>query len=124
MGIASGPIYAAGETVFSAEKVRVFVARAIEVSRDGLSVSEFSELLFALLRISVAAADSFPADGAEKRQWVLSAVGILFDEVADRIIPAYAYPFWVMFRPAFRALTLRLAAGAIETILPLVRSAE
>ena len=51
-------------------------------------------------------------------------VGVFFDEVADGLAPIYAKPVWFLLRPAVRSLVLSLAAGAIESILPLVRGTE
>lgn len=106
------------------DAIKDFLANAKRLSADGLTVAEFGELLMSLLKLAVKLADEFQASGPQKKEWVLSIVGVLFDEVADGLVPIYLKPFWLMFRPGFRSLVLSLASGAIESILPLVRGAE
>ncbi len=60
--------------------------------------------------------------GEQKKALALEAVGDLFDAVADRAVPPIAWPVWIVARPAVRSLVLALASGAIEQLLPLVRS--
>jgi hypothetical protein len=50
-------------------------------------------------------------------------VGLLFDAVADKAVPTLAWPVWLIVRPTIRQLVLLAAAGAIESLLPLVRKA-
>ena len=119
--ISSTPIAAAQDVRSLAEKVRAFVAAAKTAAVGGLSVAEFSELAVALLRIAVAAADAIPVDGAQRKEFVLNAIGLLFDEVADWCIPTIAWPVWLIVRPAMRQLLLLVASGAIESMLQLVR---
>jgi hypothetical protein len=102
-------------------KVRAFVAVAISSSADGLTISEMGELTVALLRLVIAALDSIPADGAEKKAFAIAAVGQLFDAVADYCVPMLAQPIWYIVRPAVRQLVLLAASGMIEQLLPLVR---
>lgn len=121
--ISSAPVAVATDLPSLAEKVRAFVAAAKTAAAGGLTISEFSELAVSLLRIAVAAADAIPVDGAERKTFVLNAIGLLFDEVADRCVPTLAWPVWLIVRPAARQLVLLAAAGAIESLLPLVRRA-
>jgi hypothetical protein len=121
--ISSGPIQATKDLPSLAEKVRAFVAVAKLKAANGLSVSEFGELAIALMRIAVEAADAIPVDGAERKTFVLNAIGLLFDSVADYMVPTLAWPVWIIARPAVRSLVLLAASGAIESILPLVRKA-
>ncbi len=121
--ISSAPTTAANDLVAFSDKVRAFVSIARMKARDGLTVAEFGELSIALLRISIAALDSVPADGAQKKQWALDAVAMLFDALADKCVPMLAYPLWLIVKPAVRQLVLLAAAGAIESLLPLVRIA-
>ena len=123
MSIANAPIAAADDVAGLGNKIHAYIEQARALAADGLTVAEFGELLLGLMRISVAAADSFPVEGAEKKVWVMNAVGLLFDTVADSLVPYYVRPFWAMFRPGVRSLVLHLADGAIESILPLVRAA-
>jgi hypothetical protein len=119
--ISSGPIASTHDLVGVKDKVAAFLATAQEKASDGLSVSEFAELTVALLRVVMAAVDSLPDDGAQKKAWVLDAVGLLFDTLADKAIPALAWPIWLVVRGSVRSLVLMAAAGAIESMLPLIR---
>ena len=121
--ISSAPVAASADLLSLAEKVRAFVATAKSVAADGITISEFAELAVALLKIAVAAADAIPVNGADRKVFVLNAIGLLFDEVADRCIPTLAWPVWLIVKPAARQLLLLVAAGAIESLLPLVRKA-
>jgi len=108
-------------------KVREFIASAIAASRDknGLTWTEFGELLIALLRLTIAAVDAYGlTTGEEKKQMVMDAAGQLFDAVADKAVPVYLWPIWLVARPAVRSLVLALASGAVEIVLPMVRSAR
>jgi hypothetical protein len=121
--ISSAPTMATTDLLSLADKVRAFVATAKSSAAGGITISEFAELTVALLKIAVAAADAIPVDGADRKVFVLNAVGLLFDEVADRCIPTLAWPVWMIVRQAARQLLLLVASGAIESLLPLVRKA-
>ena len=121
--ISSAPIAATTDLLSLADKVRAFVATARSAAAGGLTISEFAELTVSLLKIAMAAADSIPVDGADRKVFVLNAVGLLFDSVADKAIPPLAWPVWLIVRPAARQLLLLVASGAIESLLPLVRKA-
>jgi hypothetical protein len=121
--ISSAPLQAAYDLVSLAEKVRAFVATAKVKAAGGITVSEFGELAVALMRVAIEAADAIPVEGAERKQFVLNAVGLLFDTLADKAIPALAWPVWIILKPAARQLLLLVASGAIESLLPLVRKA-
>jgi hypothetical protein len=103
-------------------KVAAFVAAAKSTAADGLTWSEFGELMVALLRLVVTFLDSVSTmSGAEKKSLALTAVGSLFDAVADKAVPLAAWPLWILVRPSVRSLVLAIAAGSIESMLPLVR---
>lgn len=121
--ISSAPVQAASNLPSLAEKVRAFVSIAKVKASGGLTLAEFGELAVALLRIAIEAADAIPVDGAERKEFVLAAIALLFDSVADKCIPLLAWPVWVIVRPAARQLLLLVASGAIESLLPLVRKA-
>lgn len=104
-----------------ANKVATFLAFCKERAAGGLTVAEFGELLLAFLRVCISAADTFPMEGSERKTWVLHAVGVLFDEIADALVPVYLRPFWPLCRSCARSLVLKLASGAIEALLPLIR---
>jgi hypothetical protein len=42
--------------------------------------------------------------------------------VADKAVPSYVYPLWLLVRSPIRSLLLAVAAGAIEVLLPMVRA--
>lgn len=121
--ISTAPVAVASSLLTVADKARAFVAAAKSAAVDGLTVGEFGELTVALLRVAMATVDSLPVDGAQKKAWVLEAVALLFDELADKAVPAIAWPLWIVFKPAIRSLVLAAAGGAVESLLPLVRIA-
>jgi len=121
--IAEAPIAAAEERVGLLDKIAAFVSAARAVAADGLTWTEYGELMVGLLRLVVAVLDTVTTlTGEQKKALALEAVGDLFDAVADRAVPPLAYPIWIVARPAVRSLVLALASGAIEQLLPLVRS--
>lgn len=119
--IHDGPTFAASGLPDVAEKLRAFITAASLSARDGISVAEFGQLTVALMRVAIAAVDSLPADGADKKALVLEAVGLLFDAIADKCVPVMAWPLWVMIRPNVRSLVLSAASGAVEVLLPMIR---
>jgi hypothetical protein len=122
--ISSQPIAAADGVLDFRSKVDAFVAVARARAADGITVAEFAELAVALLRVAIAAADGLAAPGATKKDWVVGAVAALFDATADQFVPAIVWPVWLVVRPAVRQLVLLAAAGAVESLLPLVRAAR
>ena len=121
--ISSAPIAATTDLLSLADKVRAFVATARSAAAGGVTISEFAELTVSLLKVAMSAADAIPVDGADRKVFVLNAVALLFDNVADRCIPTLAWPVWLIVKPAARQLLLLVASGAIESLLPLVRKA-
>lgn len=106
------------------DKISAFIATAESAAADGLTWAEFGQLLVSLLRLLVAAIDDVTTmTGEQKKALVMNAAGHLFDAVAVFAVPAWCLPVWVLARPAIRSLVMALASGAIEVILPLVRSA-
>jgi hypothetical protein len=120
MSISEVPVAAADSVSQVLEKIRAYVASCQALAQDGISVSEFAEMAVGLLRVSMAAVNSIPIDGPSKKAWVLDAVGMLFDGVADKAIPTVAWPVWLLVRPAVRSLVLAAAGGAVEAILPIL----
>lgn len=104
-------------------KISAFVETSRAAAADGLTWAEFGELMLSLLRLVVTTLDTVSdLTGPQKKALALEAVASLFDSVADKAVPAIAYPFWLLARPAVRSLVLALASGAIEQLLPLVRA--
>lgn len=122
--IAEAPLAAASSVQQVLDKIRAFVDSAVAMAQDGLTISEFGELTVALLKVTIASVDSIPIDGPSKKAWVLEAVAMLYDSVADKVIPLPLYPLWLLVRSPVRSLVLAVAGGAIESILPLVRLAK
>lgn len=104
-------------------KISAFVTTAKSAAADGLTWAEFGDLMLALLRLVVAGVDGVSGmTGPEKKSLALGAVGSLFDAVADKAVPAAAWPLWLIARPSVRSLVLAIASGAVEWMLPIVRS--
>lgn len=121
--ISDAPIAAAATAATVLEKIRAYVASCQGLAQDGITISEFAEMAVGLLRVSMAAVESIPIDGPAKKAWVLDAVALLFDSVADKFVPTLAWPIWIVIKPGVRSLVLAAAGGAVEAILPiLVRS--
>lgn len=119
--ISSAPIAASQDLLSVADKIRAFISKAKEKAAGGLTVSEFAELTVALLRVVMASVDSLPDDGEQKKRWVIEAVAMLFDALADKLVPTMAWPIWLVVRGSVRSLVLMAASGAIESMLPLIR---
>jgi hypothetical protein len=125
MSITVVPITEAVDQPGLLDKITTFIASAKVVSSDGLTWSEFGEMLLALLRIVVSALDSVATlSGKEKKALAIDAVARLFDAVADYAVPVTLYPIWLVARPAVRSLVLALAGGVLEQLLPIVRLAR
>jgi hypothetical protein len=123
--ISEAPIAAAQSATSVLARFDAFIGAAKSASAGGITWSEFGELLLALIRMGVDTLDVFKAiPGSEKKQMVLEAIGRLFDGVAVMATPLAVYPLWFLARPAIRSLVLALASGAIEQVLPLVRSVD
>jgi len=121
MSITAGPDQAASAFQDIARSVSAYIVAAKLAATDGVTWAEFGELLLGLMRIAIRAADIMQVPGFVKKELVLEAVASLFDSVADRAVPAVAWPVWILAKPAVRSLVLALAAGAVEQLLPLVR---
>lgn len=118
-----GPLAAAADHVSFGQKVAAFLDQAKQASTAGITWSEFGQLLLALLRLTMSVLDRVPTlTGAEKKALVQEAVAALFDGLADYAVPVAAWPVWLLARPAIRSLVLALSSGAIEVLLPLLRS--
>lgn len=103
-------------------QIREYIQRAKGIAADGLTITEFAGLSVDLLKLAMAAVDALPTEGAAKKTFVLEAVGLLFDGVADRLVPWPAYPVWMLARPVVRAVVLAVASGVVESLLPMVRA--
>lgn len=122
--VSDSAIAVANEEPGLADKVKAYVLHAKTLAKDGISVSDFAELATSLLRLAVSALDSIPADGDQKKIWAVGAVASLFDAVADKCVPVYFLPFWVVSRSTVRAIVLLAAGGVVQSLLPIVRAAK
>lgn len=118
----AAPLAAASKFADIVDAVKAYIDTAKAAAADGITWSEFGELLVSLLRLAVRLADLLQVSGPEKKVIVLEAVRVLFDTLADKCVPIWLWPFWAICRSAVKALVLALASGAIESLLPLVRS--
>lgn len=113
---------ATGPKVLS-EKIMLFVQTAKGLAVDGLTLTEFWQLLFEALKIAVQFLESVPADGAQKKQWAMEAAALVYDELIDKVIPVWVWPMWMMIKPAARPLAMAAASALVEFVLPLLRIA-
>jgi hypothetical protein len=105
-------------------QLSAFLSSAREQATAGMTWQKFGRLLVDLLHQAVTGLDAISGlSGPEKKVLVLTAVASLFDSVADKCVPLTLYPFWSVIRPATRTLVLAIASGAIESLLPITRSA-
>jgi hypothetical protein len=119
--ISDAPTIAVRDLASLEDQMVAYCVIARAKAADGLTLTELAELIAAAMRIAVATVDSIPADGAQKKQWVLDAVAMVFDQCADRAIPFVLLPVWYLAKPAARQLVLTAASGAIEALLPFLR---
>lgn len=99
-----------------------FVSSARAAAADGLTWSEFGELLVSLLRLMIGAYDGVTGmDGVAKKLAVTATAAQLFDALADKCVPVVAWPVWLLIRTPVRMIVLALAGGAVEALLPLTR---
>lgn len=101
-----------------------YIAGVRTKAADGLSVSDLSEAVIGGMRLAIGLLDRFDMPGVEKKAEVLRLVAFFFDQFADACVPLVAKPVWWIVKPAVRALVMSLASGAVESLLPLVRSAQ
>ena len=119
--ISAAPLSAASRFQQFSDQIKAFLTTAKLSAVDGLTWAEFGELLVALLRLGVGAAELLDVPGPERKELVLEAVAVLFDTVADKCVPVVLWPVWLIARSSIRSLVLELASGAIEQILFQVR---
>ena len=122
--IAEASIRAATRFTDVVAAARAYVLTARLAAADGITWAEFGELLTGLLAVLTSAAEILNAPGEEKKAIVIDAAASLFDATADKCVSPWLWAFWLVIRPSVRSLVLAIAAGSMEQILPLVRSAE
>lgn len=107
-----------------ADKVKSFILIADLKAKEGLTVADFGELFLALMHLTVDSVDTVEGSGADKKAIVVQALADLFDALADRAVPVYALPLWVLAKPLFRSFALSAASGSIEVVIKLVRKSK
>jgi len=121
--IVEAPLMAAQWFDDIANQVKAFIQSAVRASAQGITWAEFGELFLALMRLAIRTLDGMDSlTGADKKEIVLHAVGVLFDQVAHKAVPAVLWPLWLVSRGAIRSLVMALAGGAVEILLPMVRA--
>lgn len=98
------------------DRIEAFVADAREKAQGGFTLAELSELFDKFVEIAVAEAKFLQLPGAEKKAYVLAAIGYLFDAVAPAIPLGYLRLVSWLVLPVIRATVLVLADRAIERI--------
>jgi hypothetical protein len=115
---------AAADLLAVTARVNALLATAREQAKDGLTWQEFGRLLVQLLYIAVDGLEAVSSlTGPQKREVAVTAAAVLFDTLADKCVPVTVWPAWMLIRPATRVLVLSLAAGAVEALLRIARSA-
>lgn len=124
MPVTDAPLAAAHAFADLGQQVAAFLAVARLKAAGGITWQEFGQLMLALMRLAVTTLDSVATlTGPQKKVLALEAVAVLFDTLAGRCVPIVTYPAFVAIRPALRTLILAIASGAIESLIPLIRSA-
>jgi hypothetical protein len=125
MSVTEAPLAAANAFADLGQKVSAFLAVARLKAAGGITWQEFGQLLMALMRLAVTTLDSVATlTGPEKKALALETVAVLFDALAGRCVPIVAYPAFFAVRPALRTLIIAIASGAIESLIPMVRSSK
>lgn len=125
MPISDAPVAATAHLDTLAEKLAAFSVTARMKAADGLTLVEFGELFFAFLRLAIEQVDDITSlTGEQKRAAVMASVAVLFDTLAPFAIPSVFWPLWLVQRGIIRTAFLAVAAGALEIILPLTRTAQ
>lgn len=102
-------------------RIVAYIAEAKIVANDGLTISEFAELLFGAVRLSVQGVEHVAGlTGPQKRELVMSIAGDIFDNLIMFCIPLPLKPVWWLVAPAARSLCVSLAGGLIEVLVPLL----
>lgn len=125
MPVTEAPLAAAYAFSDLGQQATAFLAVARLKAAGGITWQEFGQLMVALMRLGVTTLDSVATlTGPQKKLLVLEAVAVLFDALAGRCVPIVTYPAFVAVRPALRALILAIASGAIESLIPMIRSSK
>ena len=121
-GLAAAPVAKAEGELTLESKVRAFIVEAVLQAKGGLTLVECGNLLFSLLGLAMSAADEWRnVPGAQRKTWVLDAVGRLY----DALLPYMPLPMRLpLVSDVIRQVVMALVSGAVEAILPTVRAAR
>jgi len=98
-------------------RINEAIARARLLAEGGITLVEAGQIFTEFAQLAVDAARDLSNPGFEKKQFVLSAIGKLFDQLEPLLpYPWFAAPFRRFISPALRDIVLRIADGAIEAI--------
>lgn len=91
--------------------------------KSGITAAELTELAVSGMRLAIRLLDVLNLPGEQKKAEVLKLVAYFFDNWSDACVPLVARPLWWLVKPAARVLVMSLASGAVDALVPLVRSA-
>lgn len=124
MTISSEPLAVASEQTGLHGRVTAYILEIRKRVSDGLTIAELCELTISAMRLAIACVDELNLEGSHKKQIVTDLAASLFDEFSPLLVPSVLRPVWWVVKPPLRSLVLALAAGAVEGLIPLVRSAD
>lgn len=110
-------IAASAQSAGSFQKlVESYVAQAMLLASDGLTLAEIGQLVLGFVTLLVDAAEQITdLAGPEKKQAVLDAVGYLYDVIAPAVpLPIFLQPFRRFLRAPMKSVVLSIVSGAIE----------
>jgi hypothetical protein len=107
------------------DQITKFLTDVRTRAADGISISDLTQDVLGGMRLAMQLLDAVNGmTGEEKKAETLKLVAYLFDTYSDACVPLLARPIWWLAKPAVRSLVMSIASGAIETMLPLVRSVK
>ncbi len=122
--ISEEPIKIAKDTEGLQQRVHVYINEFRTRVGDGLTLSELCEITLGGMRLAIAFADELDVGHEEKKNIVSKLAVSLFDEFGYLVLPLPLKPLWWIIKPTLRSLVMALAGGAVETLLPLVRTVD
>ena len=96
------------------DRIEAFVADARKKAEGGFTLQELSQLLRSFIELAVNEARALELPGVDKKQYVLDAVGYLFDAIATAIPLGILTPVAWLVRPIIRRTVLVIADELIE----------
>lgn len=107
------------------DKIADLLTNIRKRAADGTTVADLTQDTVDAMRLAMTVLDTVSGmSGEEKKAEVLKMVGWVFDQYSDLCVPLIAKPVWWVLKPTARTLVLLIASGAIESLLPVVRSVK